>query len=259
MKKFMKNIITLMVVLLTIASCKVGPNYQEPEEKTPQTFRYTNNATDSIINLNWWELFKDPTLDTLIKTALKQNKNLLIAASRIEQARANVKFNKADMGPKIGVQAGAGVTNQLFGVPTNSNFENYSASGTFNWELDFWGKFRRSTEAAKADMLGSFYGKRAIEIALISEVATNYFELLDYKARLAISESTLALRDSTLQIIQSRFDEGYTHIIDVNQAEIQKGITQASVPRFKRFIAFTEHNINLLLGKNMDSVVTIKS
>jgi len=147
----------------------------------------------------------------------------------------------------------------LFGVATNSNFENYTAAGTFNWELDFWGKFRRSTEAAKAEMLGSFYGKRAIEIALISEVATNYFELLDYKARLEISESTLALRDSTLQIIQSRFDEGYTHIIDVNQAEIQKGITQASVPRFKRFIAFTEHNINLLLGKNMDSVVTIKS
>jgi multidrug efflux system outer membrane protein len=133
MKKFMKNIVILGVVLLTIASCKVGPNYREPEEKTPQTFRYTNNATDSIINLNWWELFKDPTLDTLIKTALKQNKNLLIAASRIEQARANVKFNKADMGPKIGVQAGAGVTNQLFGVPTNSNFESYSASGTFNW------------------------------------------------------------------------------------------------------------------------------
>ena len=255
----MKNIVILGLVLLTTASCKVGPNYREPEEKTPQTFRYTNNATDSIINLNWWELFKDPTLDTLIKTALKQNKNLLIAASRIEQARANVKFNKADMGPKIGVQAGAGVTNQLFGVATNSNFENYTAAGTFNWELDFWGKFRRSTEAAKAEMLGSFYGKRAIEIALISEVATNYFELLDYKARLEISESTLALRDSTLQIIQSRFDEGYTHIIDVNQAEIQKGITQASVPRFKRLIAFTEHNINLLLGKNMDSVVTIKS
>ena len=113
-------------------------------------------------------------------------------------------------------------------------------AGTFNWELDFWGKFRRSTEAAKADMLASFYGKRAIEIALISEVATNYFELLDYKARLRISESTLALRDSTLQIIQARFDKGYTHIIDVNQAEIQKGITQASVPRFKRFVAFTE-------------------
>jgi multidrug efflux system outer membrane protein len=258
MKKFMKNIVIIMAVLMMIASCKVGPNYRAPADETPQTFRYTNNATDSIINLQWWDLFHDPVLDTLIATALRQNKDLLIAASRIEQARANVKFRKADYGPKIGVQAGAGVTNQLFNIPGDNNFEAYNAAGTFNWELDFWGKFRRSTEAAQAEMLGSFYGKRAIEIALISEVATNYFELLDYKARLRISESTLALRDSTLQIIQARFDEGYTHIIDVNQAEIQKGITQASVPRFKRFIAFTEHNLNLLMGKNMDSILTFK-
>lgn len=258
MKKYIKNIVGVLAIIVMVASCKVGPNFQKPEEKTPQTYRYTNNATDSIINLKWWELFNDPVLDTLIATALRENKNLLVAASRIEQARANVKFNKADMGPKIGVQAGAGVTNQLFNIPGGSNFENYNAAGTFSWELDFWGKFRRSTEAAQAEMLASFYGKRAIEIALISEVATNYFELLDYKARLRISESTLSLRDSTLIIIQARFDEGYTHIIDVNQAEIQKGITQASVPRFKRFVAFTEHNINLLLGRNMDSILTFK-
>ena len=258
MKKYIKNIVGVLAILLIVASCKVGPNFQKPEEETPQTYRYTNNATDSIINLKWWELFNDPVLDTLIATALRENKNLLVAASRIEQARANVKFNKADMGPKIGAQAGAGVTNQIFNIPGGSNFESYNAAGTFSWELDFWGKFRRSTEAAQAEMLASFYGKRAIEIALISEVATNYFELLDYKARLRISESTLSLRDSTLIIIQARFDEGYTHIIDVNQAEIQKGITQASVPRFKRFVAFTEHNISLLIGRNMDSVLTFK-
>ena len=258
MKKNVRNIGFILVLAGIVFSCKVGPNYQEPEDETPVTYRYTSNATDSIINMKWWELFHDPTLDTLITVALRDNKNLLIAASRIEQARANVKFNKADMGPKIGVQANAGISNQLFNVPSGNNFESYNAAGTFNWELDFWGKFRRSTEAAQADMLASFYGKRAIEIALISEVATNYFQLLDYKTRLAISENTLALRDSTLQIIQARFDEGYTHIIDVNQAEIQKGITQASVPRFKRFIAFTEHNLNLLLGRNMDSIITIK-
>lgn len=258
MKKFMKNSIIILAVMVMLASCKVGPDYQTPEDQTPQTFRYTSNATDSIINLNWWDLFHDPVLDTLIATALRQNKDLLIAASRIEQARANVKFNKADYGPKIGVEAYAGGSNQLLGLPTSNTYETYGVAGTFNWELDFWGKFRRSTEAAQAEMMGSFYGKRAIEIALISEVATNYFELLDYKSRLRISESTLALRDSTLQIIQARFDEGYTHIIDVNQAEIQKGITQASVPRFKRYIAFTEHNLNLLMGKNMDSILTFK-
>ena len=106
--------------------------------------------------------------------------------------------------------------------------------------------------------MASFYGKRAIEIALISEVAITYFQLLDFKTRLAISENTLALRDSTLQIIQARFDKGYTHIIDVNQAQIQKAITQVSIPVFKRNVAFAEHNLSVLLGRNPDSIITIK-
>jgi len=192
MKKTLKHIGFVLLIAGITYSCKVGPNYQEPEDETPETYRYTSNATDSIINMKWWQLFNDPTLDTLITIALRENKNLLIAASRIEQSRANVKFNKADMGPKIGIQASAGVTNQLFNVPAGSNFEAYNAAGTFNWALDFWGKFRRGTEAAQADMLATFYGKRAIEVALISEVATSYFELLDFKTRLAISENTLA-------------------------------------------------------------------
>lgn len=244
---------------LLILSCKVGPNYVEPEDTTPVDFRYAAKKTDSIINFKWWEIFDDPTLDTLIKTALRENKNLLIAASRIEQARANYRFNRADMGPKIGIQADAGVSNQFLGIPLDENIETYSAATTFNWELDFWGKFRRGNEAARAELMASFYGKRAIEIALISEVASTYFQLLDFKTRLAISESTLALRDSTLNIIQARFDEGYTHIIDVNQAEIQKAITQVSIPVFKRNIAFSEHNLSILLGRNPHSIVTDKN
>ena len=257
-----KNIFKTSVIILfgamCVVSCKVGPNYVEPEDTTPVDFRYSAKKTDSIINFKWWEIFNDPTLDTLVKIALRENKNLLIAASRIEQARANYKFNKADMGPKIGIQANAGISNQLFGIPLDNNLETYGAAATFNWELDFWGKFRRGNEAAQAELMASFYGKRAVEIALISEVATNYFQLLDYKTRLEISESTLALRDSTLQIIQARFDEGYTHIIDVNQAEIQKAITEVSIPVFQRSIAFTENNLSVLLGRNPDTILTIK-
>lgn len=258
MKKLLQILTIVLAVGVMVFSCKVGPNFQKPEDTTEETFRYTSNATDSIINLKWWEIFNDPVLDTLIVTALRQNKNLLVAASRVEQARANVKFNKADMGPKIGVQADASVSNQLFGIPLDDNLETYTAAGTFNWELDFWGKFRRSTEAAKAELLASFYGKRAVEVALISEVAINYFQLIDYKARLEISQNTLASRDTTLQIIQARFDEGYTHIIDVNQAQIQKAITQVSVPQFKRAIGFSEQNLSLLLGQSPDSIPTYK-
>ena len=247
------------MIIVLAGACAVGPNFHEPEDQTSQTFRYTSNKTDSNINMNWWDLFNDPVLDTLIVTALRENKNVLIAASRVEQARANVSFNKADFGPKFGIQAGANSTNQFLGVPLDNSINSFNAAGVVNWEIDFWGKFRRSTESAKADLLASFYGKRAIEIALISEVAFNYFQLIDFKARLQISESTWALRDSTLQIIQARFDEGYTHIIDVNQAQIQKAISQVSIPQFKRSIAFSEHNLSILLGKNPDSIPTFKT
>ena len=258
LKKQYHHIICFLIAAL-MSGCAVGPNYVAPEDETPMDFRYAGEKTDSIINLKWWEIFDDPTLDTLIRTALRENKDLLIAASRIEQARANYGFTKADMGPKIGVTADGNVTNQLFGIVLDDNIETYQANGTFNWELDFWGKFRRANESAKAEMMASFYGKRAIEIALISEVAVNYFQLLDYKTRLAISESTLALRDSSLNIIQARFDKGYTHIIDVNQAEIQKAITEVSVPVFKPNVAFTEHNLSVLLGRSPDAILTEKT
>jgi len=258
MKKILKISFVIGVLVLVVQSCAVGPNYHPPETKSNNEFRYAT-TTDSIINLKWWEIFNDPDLDTLIVTALRDNKNLLIAASRVEQARANVSFTKADMGPKLGVQGSAGRTSMPFGTPSNFNVNSFGASAVASWEIDFWGKFRRSTEAAKADLLSSFYGKRTVEIALISEVATNYFVLLDFKARLQIAESTLALRDSTLGIIQARFDKGYTNIIDVNQAQIQKAITQVSVPQFKRQIAFTEHNLSVLLGKTPDSLPVNKN
>ena len=259
MKKNRYNYIIISILVLLIQGCAVGPNFQEPKQDVSTNYRYSSVKTDSIVNLKWWNIFDDPVLDTLIVTALRENKNVLIAASRIEQARANVGYNKADYGPKFGIQAGAGKTNMPFSVPSDNSFQSFGASAVVNWELDFWGKYRRSTESAQADLLASFYGKRAIEIALISEVANNYFQLIDYKARLHISRSTLALRDSTLQIIQARFDHGYTHIIDVNQAEIQKAITQVSIPQFKRSIAFTEHNLSVLLGKSPDSIPTLKS
>jgi len=259
MKKNLNKFIVILIITVLVQACAVGPNFHKPDQNTHTNYRYVTNKTDSIINLKWWKIFNDPVLDTLIVTALRENKNVLIAASRIDQARANVGYNKADYGPKFGVQANAGRTNMPLKIPLNNTFNSFGTSAVVNWELDFWGKYRRSTESAQADLLASFYGKKAMEIALISEVATNYFQLIDYKARLQISEDTWALRDSTLQIVQSRFDHGYTHIIDVNQAQIQKAVSQVAIPQYKRLIAFTEHNLSILLGKTPDMIPTLKS
>ncbi|MFD1293981.1 efflux transporter outer membrane subunit [Lutibacter holmesii] len=246
---------SVFLLLITITSCKVGPNYQKPVVETPEVFKYEKNSLDSIIDLKWWELFQDPVLDSLIYVGLKQNKDVLIAASRINESRANLGFTKADSGPKLGVQASAGGTN--FGVTdvvSGTTYKSFEASATFNWELDFWGKYRRSNEAAKAAMLSSFYGKRMVEIGLISEIATNYFQLLNYKTSLKISENTLEIRENALKIIQNRFDFGTTNIIDVNQAQIQKSIAQAAIPVYKRQIAFIENNLSVLLGVNPQNV-----
>ena len=246
----------ILILALLVQSCAVGPDYYEPESNPPVDFRFADPVKDSIVNLKWWELLKDPELDTLIKIGLRENKDLLIAASRIEEARANVGYNKADYGPKIGVYGNVSKSNMLLNIPDGNDHEFFSGGGSVNWELDFWGKYRRSTEAAKAQMLASYYGKRAVEISLISEIARQYFLLLDYRTRLEISEETYAIRKKALDIIQARFDEGYTHIIDVNQAQIQMGIAKAAIPVYKRLIALTEHNISVLLGKNPKGIYT---
>lgn len=247
--------IGIFLVILSITSCKVGPNYQKPEIASPEIFKYQERPIDSLINLKWWDLFQDPILDSLIATGLRENKDVLIAASRVEEARANLGYNKADYGPKIGVQAVAGGSNMLGTTVTNSNFKSFGASATFNWEIDFWGKYRRGTEAARAALIGSFYGKRAVEIGLISEIARNYFQILNFKTALEVSENTLKIRDEALTIIQNRFDFGNTNIIDVNQAQIQKSIAQAAIPFYRRQLAFAENNLSILLGKNPHSII----
>lgn len=247
--------IGILVLVTTVFSCAVGPNYHKPIVESPEIFRFENNQTDTIVNLNWWNLFHDQVLDSLIYEALRNNKNVLIAASRIEQARANVGYNKADYGPKIGVNAQAGRTNFIQGITQDDAISVFTGNANLNWELDIWGKVRRSTEAAKADLLYSFYGKRAVELSLISEVATNYFNLLDYKARLLISENTFRSRDSALAIIQLRYDKGIIPLIDVNQAQVQQSVAKSAIPQFKRLIAFTEHNISILLGKNPGEIL----
>lgn len=244
------------ILPIVLASCAVGPKYQKPITQNPDLFRFQDAGQDTLVNLQWWTIFNDPVLESLIDEALENNKDVLIAVSRIEQARANVGYNRADLGPKIGVEGVAAKSNLIQGVKQDDAVNLYSGNTNLYWELDIWGKIRRSTEAARAELLSTFYAKRGIELSLISEVASNYFQLLDYKARLDISEKTFASRDSALTIIEMRYEKGIIPLIDVNQAQVQRSIAQAAIPQFKRLIAQSEHNISVLLGKNPDSIST---
>jgi len=257
----MKNYLfpLLAMIIIALSSCSVGPDFQKPQIDTLQTYRFDTLKVDSIANLEWWNLFDDPMIDTLVLTALEQNKDLHIAVARIEEARAGLTFVGADRYPKLDIQAGAGSGNFFGGQKFTDEMTTYSVTPALSWEIDFWGKFRRATESARANLLASEYSLRTVQIGLITEVIGTYFQLLDYQQRLDIANATLKSREESLGIIQQRYDKGIIPELDLNQAQIQREIAAASVPSFERLVSKTENALSILLGKNPGAIENGKS
>lgn len=254
----MSTKLLILIPLLWVYSCAVGPKFKRHDVTSPEKFSNDTLAeSDSVLNLKWWEIFKDTVLDSLIKAGLANNKDLLIATSRIEQSRATLGIRRSEFYPQINI-GGALVTGNYGGglLVFGETREALAVNGQVSWEIDFWGKIRRSTESAKADLLASEYGKRNVQISLISEIARTYFLLLDYKWRYAISTNTERSRDSANSIIDARFRGGIAPEIDLNQSQIQLAISRASVPYYEREITVVENNLSILLGQNPKSIKT---
>jgi len=250
-----KNCLWLLLFALAVQSCMVGPNFNASRDTIDSTAVYRYDSlqlamTDSVLNIRWWELFQDPALDTLIRIGLAENQDALIAASRVEQAAAILGATKAELWPSFRYSAGGQRGNTAQGIELPSTQNNFSGFGTLNWELDFWGKFRRANEAARAELVASEYGRRTVQIGLISFITGTYYELLDFRWRLDISRKTLALRQESEDIIQARFDQGIVAEIDLNQAQIQRAIAASAVPVFQRAVAQTENGLSVLLGRS---------
>lgn len=263
-----KNYIPHLLLLLVIG-CKSGKNYEGSELNVPDKFYFEKENSlpkDSIINtdeisyedastFDFKELISDPVLDTLIQKALESNQNINIAAERVVQAQDGIIIQRSAMLPNFGVEGNASRGNfQGTLLPETQNL--YYASAFASWELDFWGKFRRLNEAARARLVQSEEGLRATKLSLIGAVATNYFTLLDYKQRLEVSKRNLALRDSMVQLIEKRYEKGIVAEIDLNQAQILRAVAADAVPQWKRLISQTEHQISFLTGTNPDRIAT---
>lgn len=250
----MKLKYVIAAVLLILAAgvfggCKsVGPDFVPPEVQSPESYRFAASDAQAVDDLKWWELFDDPVLHELVSTALANNRDLKVALSRIEEARAFYGFTRADEFPAIDIGAG-GTAGNYSGSRSRDTNTNIYIAPTLSWELDFWGKFRRATAAAQAEMLASEFGTRTVQISLVSDVASAYYQLLDYRQRLDMSRITLESRENSLDIIQQRFDKGIIPEIDVNQAQIQREIAAGAIPLYERLIAKTEHVLNLLMGQ----------
>lgn len=263
----------LLLVVLFAYSCKLGKNYKGTELVMPEAFAQADTSLPSvpvdtvntdtlekpeISDLFWWTIFDDPVLDTLVREALVNNRNARIAAENILQARYALNIQNANFLPKFDVTAQASRGNfQLNNIGDESNL--FLGTGSLYWELDFWGKLRRQSEAARADLLASEYGYRSLMISLISDVVSSYFVLQQNRAELEISKHNLALRDSMLIIINARYEKGIIPKIDVNQAQIQQAIAAGRVPIYTRRVAQVEHALSVLIGRNPGRIETGKS
>ncbi|EIF34941.1 efflux transporter, outer membrane factor lipoprotein, NodT family [Burkholderia sp. Ch1-1] len=235
------------------AGCTVGPNYQRPAVDTPSSFRYASPDAEVVDQgvVQWWSQFDDPVLDSLIERALVQNRDLAIAAARVDEFYGRLMTTRAGLFPQIGANfAGSrsrGVPAPGF-APTVGNQVQLDVMAS--WEIDLFGRLRRMTEAARADYLGTQAVQQATRIALIASVATSYLLLRDLDQRLDIAKSTLASRADALALFQERFGGGVVSQLQVSQAKSEYESAQASVYAFQQQIAQQENALSLLLGDN---------
>lgn len=246
----LKPALISLLLSIALAGCMVGPNLEKPGVVTGEQFRFDSIADDSMINLAWWDLYDDPMLDTLIYLGLDHNRDVLIAMSRIEQAYAVLGVSRADLFPQLGYDLSA-----TYGKPDPSGGSVdpgalYVITPSVYWELDFWGKVRRSNQAARAEIAASEEALRLTQVSLIAAIADGYFQLLDYDKRLEISRRTLETRKQSLWIIQQRFEKGIIPEIDLNQAEQQEAVAAVAVPIYERMVARTENYLSVLIGQN---------
>jgi multidrug efflux system outer membrane protein len=253
----MGKCLALLCAALVLSGCTMGPNYRRPTVAVPPTYRglapdgTAQTETATIGDQKWWDIFQDEQLRTLIHTALQQNYDLRIAASRILEAKAQLGITRADQFPTA--SAGAGIadvrTAQSKFLPafeTSTGQVNLSAA----WELDFWGKFRRATEAARANLLASEWARQEVVSTLVANVAAAYFQLRALDLELEISKRTFDSRQESLRLTQILANGGTTSLLDVRQAEQLVFTAGAEIPALEQQIEQQENSLSILLGQN---------
>lgn len=243
------------VLTLALAGCALGPSYKRPKVDVPTDFRFAaSQGTHSFADLPWWEVFKDPTLSRLIRTAVTNNYDLRQAVARVERARNLAVVVRAPLLPKISYGGGVGRgRNALFNspFPLMGDTES-SAQANLNafWEVDLWGRMRRMSDAARAEYLATENARRGVTIALVSEVATAYFRLLQFDEELAIQREATNAFSGTYQLFSGRLDNGAASQLEMDRAAAALANAASMVPRLELSIATTENQISVLLGRN---------
>jgi multidrug efflux system outer membrane protein len=248
----MNKIILFGTFLIFTSGCLVGPKYSRPETTTPEKYFQSEEHTDSITNLQWWEVYQDTVLQALINEAILQNLDLMAAVARVEEAQAVLGYNKANVGPSFGYTAGARASD--FGEQSSETGEGINSSsfrlmGNVSWEIDIWGKLRHANRASYAELLATEEDRKSVYISMIAQVAELYFQLRGLDNRMEITRNTYESRKEYNRIISLRFEKGEVAELDALQAEQIMAASEAQLYQLERDIIFIENAINILLGK----------
>lgn len=251
----MRAIIVVLLVL-SLAACAMGPDYRRPSVTIPGGWRIESVDAKAVANTAWWEQFNDPVLNDLIVTALKENYDLKIATARVEEYVGRYWVGRSGFFPQIyaGGDAGRQRVTERAATPVPSYVKNPSTlyEGYFSgsWEIDVWGRLRRLTEAAKADLLSTEEGRRAVILSLVTSVANAYVNLRNLDKQLEIAVSTVKLREESYKLFSLRYEGGVISELELSQVKSEYELALSRIPVIQKQIAQQENGIAVLLGMN---------
>lgn len=234
----------------------IGPNYQRPPLTPPETYRNQMTAPEatSFADLPWWDVFQDAALKALVEEAVTTNYDLRIATTRIEQARARAGVAHAEFFPQIGYRGAIGrargASQSFVGIPGGIEDNIFSGLLDMAWEIDVWGRIRRSNEAALAELFASAEFRRGVVLSLVSEIAQTYFELRELDLELEIAKRTTESFQKTLDLFTKRLELGAASKLETARAEAALSLTASTIPNLERRITAKENQLSILLGRN---------
>ena len=258
----MRNIVILSLFALSLFGCMIGPNYRRPAVEIPPSWRFEEKEAGEVGNTAWWEQFDDPVLNELIQSALKGNKDIKIAAARVEEFMGRYGTTRAALFPQVSASANAsrsrstvnspaGIVNPGDYVVLPSNPANtFQPSLNASWEIDLWGKLRRATEASRADLLSTEEARRAVILTLVTAVASAYVNLRDLDTQLEIAQRTARSRGDSYRLFQLRFGGGVISELELSQVKSEYEQTLSTIPFIEKTIAQQENALSVLLGRN---------
>ena len=247
--------LSFLILFLAFGGCKVGPSYKRPITKTDSLFRFAENKdTNSIANIEWVKLFKDTVLHRLVNTGLQNNWDIRIAFERVEQARANFKMERGKQWPQLEATGQGGWYKQPSAGGKSLEYSSLQAYGGVSWEIDLWGKLRRSKEAARANLFSEMAYQQSVRISLINTIVSTYFDLLEYDNELRVTQENIQIRKKSLELVKAKMIAGTASGLTVAQADAELAQAQTQVPRLQMLVGEKENSLCTLLGENPHSI-----